>query len=501
MVQKIVRSRLTRSRMPGAAFLVAFSLIASGQTPDPLGYSVATPRPISPAEGTTNPSAQATQRQNPYLGSVPSKNTGTRIELSLKGALERGLRYNLGLIESNQASADVRAERLRALSALLPQLSAQGRQAYESISYKEIGLKLPPIPGLPALPKTSGGFGYQDARVSLTQSLYNAELRNQYRARKSDEQASILSIQDSRDVVVFAVGTAYMQVIASAARVETARAQLASAGELDRQTANRVKSEVSPEIDSLRAQVERQSAEQRLTNATNQLEKDKLTLARIIGLAIDQDFGVSDPLSYHALTGVTNESATDEAMRSRADLRSAEASLRAAAFTLRAQKAQRLPVVSVVANYGGAGANVGNFNQVYTLGGNISVPIYTGGRIHADIQQAQADLTRREAEYEDLKGRVAYDVRIAWLDLSASDSSVKVAERNKSLAERALTQSQDRYASGVTNYLEVVQAQEAVTVARENYIQSLFSFNVAMISFARAVGSAETKLPELLGGK
>src|SRR5438552_18636739 len=168
-----------------ALLLLASSLILSGQTPGPLGYSVATPRPISPAEGTTNPSAQATQRQNPYLGSVPSKNTGTRIELSLRTAIERGLRYNLGLVEANQTNADVRAERLRALSALLPQLAGQGRQGYENLSYKEIGLKLPPIPGLPALPSTSGGFGYQDARVSLTQSLYNAELRNRYGARKS----------------------------------------------------------------------------------------------------------------------------------------------------------------------------------------------------------------------------------------------------------------------------------------------------------------------------
>jgi len=484
----------------GLAFWLTLSFVAWGQPQSPLGYSVATPRPINPAEGTTTPSAQATQRQNPYLGSVPSKNTGTRIELSLSTAIERGLRYNLGLVEANQTSADVRAERLRALSALLPQLAAQGRQGYENLSYKEIGLKLPPIPGLPALPSTSGGFGYQDARVSLTQSLYNAELRNQYLARKRDEQASTLSIQDSRDVVVFAVGTAYMQVIASAARVETAKAQLASAGELDQQTANRVKNEVSPEIDSIRAQVERQSADQRLTNATNQLEKDKLTLARIIGLAIDQDFVLTDQLAYHPLSGISSETSVDEALRSRADLRSAEASVQAAVFTVRAQKAQRLPIVSVTADYGG-GANIGNFNQVYTVAGNISVPIYTGGRIRADIAQAQADLARREAEYEDLKGRVSYDVRVACLDLTASDSSVRVAERNKSLAERALTQSQDRYSNGVTNYLEVVQAQEGVAVASENYIQSLFSFNVAMVSFARAVGSAETRLPELLGGK
>src|SRR5579863_4994022 len=501
MTDKASGNGRRRSRAAGAVFVVASTAVMSGQGLNPLGYSVATPRPISPADGTTTPSAQATQRQNPYLGSVPSKNTGTKIELSLRGAVERGLRYNLGLVKANQASADVRAERMRALSALLPQLSADARQGYENLSYKEIGLKLPPIPGLPALPSASGAFGYQDARVSLTQSLYSAELRNQYRARKSDEQASTLSVQDSRDVVVFAVGTAYLQVIASAARVETARAQLASASELNQQTANRVKNEVSPEIDSIRAQVERQSAEQRLTNATNQLEKDRLTLARIIGLEIDQDFELSDSLAYHPLSGITRETATAEALRSRADLRSAEASVQAATFTLRAEKAQRLPVISMTADYGGGGANIGNFNQVYTIAGNISVPIYTGGRIHADIEQAQADLARQEAEYEDLKGRVAYDVRVAWLDLSASDSSVRVAERNKALAERALSQSRDRYTNGVTNYLEVVQAQEAVAAASENYIESLFSYDVAMISFSRAIGGAEAKLQELLGGK
>ena len=481
---------------------LALSLAAWGQTEGPLGYSVATPRPISPAEGTTTPNAQATQRQNPYLGSIPSTNTGTKIELPLRAAIGRGLRYNLGIIESSHASADVRADRLRALAALLPQLSATASQGYENLSFKEIGLsKLPPIPGVGALPATSGGFGYQDARVSLEQSVYNVELRNQYRARKSDERASAFSIQDSRDVVVFAVGTAYLQVVASTARVETARAQLASARELDEQTANRLKNEVSPEIDSIRAQVERQSAEQRLTNTANQLEKDKLTLARIIGLAVDQEFDVTDPLPYRPLQGITSETAAQEALRSRSDLRSAEASVEAATFSLRAQKAQRLPVISVSANYGGGGTNIGNFNQVYAISGNVSVPIYTGGRIQADIEQARADLARRQAEYEDLKGRVGYDVRVAWLDLTASDSSVKVAQRNKALADRALTQSQDRYTNGVTNYLEVVQAQEAVTIANENYIQSVFSYQVAMIALARAEGNAETKLAELLGGK
>jgi outer membrane protein TolC len=464
-------------------------------------YSIVTPKPISPAEGTTTPSAQAAQRQNPYLGSVPERSTGTTIRLSLEEAIAHGLRYNLGLVESEHATADIHADRLRALSALLPQISATARQGYESISYKEIGLKLPPIPGLPALPATSGGFGYQDTRVGLSQELFNRELRQRYQARKQDEQASALSMKDARDVVVLAIGTAYFQVVASAARVETAKAQVASARELDELTANRVKSEVSPEIESLRAQVERQSAEQRLTNVTNQLEKDKLTFARISGFAIDQDFELTDKPSPVRLAAMTLESATADAIHGRADLASADAAVHAAESTLKAEKAQRMPVVSFTANYGGGGSNIGNFNQVYQVAGNVSVPLYTGGRISADIGQAQSDLERRRAEYKDLRGRIAYDVRVAWLDVSASNSSVAVAEKNRALAERALVQSRDRYSNGVTNYLEVVEAQEAVAGADENYIESLYSLNVATISLARAMGAAETRLPELLGGK
>src|SRR5262249_1529630 len=152
-------------------------------------------------------------------------------------------------------------------------------------------------------------------------------------------------------------------------------------------------------------------------------------------------------------------------------------------------------------NYGGGGRNFGSFSQVYELAGTVTVPIYTGGRIGADIGQAQSDLERRRSEYEDLRGRIAYDVRVAWLDVSASHSSVEVAEKNRALADRALTQSRDRYVNGVTNYLEVVQAQEAVASANENYIQSLYSLNVATISLARSMGAAETRLPQLLGGK
>jgi len=482
--------------MASKRLLFLIGMLAAGSpasAQNAVQYSITTPKPISAAEGTTTPSAQAAQQQNPYLGSVPAKSTGTILRLSLQDAIARGLRYNLGLVESAHASSDVRAERLRALSVLLPQISATAKAAYESISYQEIGLKLPPIPGL-SLPATSGGFGYQDVRVAVSERLFDRELRERYQARKQDERASELSLKDARDVVVLAVGTAYFQVVASAARLETAKAQLASAREFDQLTASRVKSEVSPEIESLRAQVERQSTEQLLTNVANQLDIDKLTFARITGLAMDQQFELADQPSPVRFAEMTLEGATAEALRGRADLASAAAAVRAAESTLRAEKAQRLPSLSLAANYGGGGRNVGGLNEVYQIAGTISVPLYTGGRIGADIGQAQADLERRRAEFEDLRGRIAYDVRVAWLNVSASNSSVQVAEKNRRLAERALAQSQDRYVNGVTNYLEVVQAQETVAAANENYIRSLYSLNVATISMARAMGAAETRL-------
>jgi outer membrane protein TolC len=226
-----------------------------------------------------------------------------------------------------------------------------------------------------------------------------------------------------------------------------------------------------------------------------------LALGRIIGIPIDQKFTLIDAVQYRPLADVTRQSATTEALASRSDLRSAEANVNAAEYSVSAERAKRLPALSVHASYGGAGTNVGSFNSVYTVAGAVSFPIYTGGRIRADVDEARSNLARRQAEYSDLKGRVAYDVRVAWLDLEASDSSVHVADKNRALAQRALTQSRDRYSNGVTNYLEVVQAQEALTAAQENYIQTLYSFNVSKVALARAMGVAEGRFSDFFGGK
>jgi outer membrane protein TolC len=168
----------------------------------------------------------------------------------------------------------------------------------------------------------------------------------------------------------------------------------------------------------------------------------------------------------------------------------------AAEFEVSAHRAQQLPTVGLSADYG-AGGLLPNMNQVYTVAVGVTVPIYTGGRIRADEQTAHIALDRRRAEYDDLKRRVAYDIRAAWLDLTASDSAVTVARSNKTLADRAETQALDRYGNGVANYLEVVQAREAVVQADEALVGSLYAFNVAKLTLARAIGDSSATAKEI----
>ena len=490
-----------RSAM-AVAFLLIVCLDAFGQAVGDGGASssfgsITTPRPINPATGTTNPSARATQTLNPYLGSTPQgiATKGT-LNLSLEDAIARGLRFNLGLIDSQQADADVRAQRARSLAALLPQISARAEQTYQQLSYKQLNIKLPPQAGF-QLPPTSGNFGYSEARITAQSAVLNLALLGRYKSEKALETASALSTKDARDVVVFAVGAAYFQVVASQARLATAQAALASARELDTQVANQYRSEVSPEIDALRAEVEFHTAEQRVVDARNDLEKDKLTLDRVTGIPLDQAWSPTRDYGYIALPN--EETEAGRASTTRFDVASAREDVLAAELRVRAERAQRLPAISLDASYGGGGSNPANYNQVYSVSGTVSVPIFTSGRIRSDIHEAESELVQRRAELADLQGRVAYDVRNAQLDAQASESAVKVAVENRTLAARALTQSQDRYNNGVTNYLEVLEAQEAVVAADENYIASLFSFNVAKISLARALGSAESRLSTLFG--
>ncbi|PYU25428.1 MAG: TolC family protein [Acidobacteria bacterium] len=436
--------------------------------------------------------------RSPFLGSVPTGTpTATVLPLSLSDALDRGLKHNLGLIESDVRTRAARAERLRNLSELLPNISASVSQFAEQVNLRALGVKIP----LPGFPVIVGPFGVEDARAYWSQKLFDWNAVENLRASQNSLKASGYSYKDSRDLVVLAVANAYLQVISDRATIESQQAQLDTSRALYQRAQDQTKAGVAARIDELRADVELKTQQQRLISAQDQLAKDALTLARTIGLPPGQEFSVTDSVPYAPLQGVTLEKGLQDAYANRSDYLSAQLELRAADLSRKAAVAENYPSVTSEVNYGDIGPNFANSHGTFTAAASVNIPIFQGTRVRGDVVAADATLQQRRAEVEDLRGRIDQDVRSAFLDLTSAADLVNVAESNKELARETLTEAQDRFGAGVTDNIEVVQAQESVSSADQAYISSLYTFNIAKVQLARAMGVAEKAVKTYLGGQ
>jgi outer membrane protein TolC len=248
--------------------------------------------------------------------------------------------------------------------------------------------------------------------------------------------------------------------------------------------------------------VQLQSQQQQLISAENQLAIDKLALARIIGLPNGQDFQLTDPIPYAPLTGITLEQALKQAYLARSDYLSAKVQVRAAELALQAAAAQYYPSAGLNANYGDIGSpNFSNSHGTFTVAGTITIPLFLGTQVQADKLQADSTLQDRKAQLADLSGKIDTQVRTAFLNLKSSSDLVTVAQSNVELANQTLEQAQHRFQAGVANNVEVVQAQQAVALANQSYIASLYSYNSAKISLAQAIGVAQQSGLQFLGVK
>jgi outer membrane protein TolC len=449
--------------------------------------------------GTSSPgqAIPGTQGVSPFAGSVPAKLVPGVLPLSLQDAINRGLKQNLGLLLSNADIRGARGQRWEQLSALLPHVTASPYVADSQINLAELGLT--GFGGIQIPPSIT--FSYFDARLSVTQTLFDWKSINSTRAATQSVKSTEYTFKDARDLVVLAVGYTYLQAIADAARIETAEAQVKTAQALYDQASDQVTAGTSPAIDGLRAKVELQTRQQQLIQAKNNFAIQKLTVARVIGLAPGQQFEFTDKSPYRPFEGITVEDALKHAYGSRSDYQAAMADVRAAEFTRKEAKAGYFPSLSFNADYGTAAAHPSTATQVFDVRGTLLIPIFQGGSVHGDVLQADARLEQSRERLDNLRGQIDSDVRAALLNLESSAEQVKVAQSNIELAEETLAQSRDRFKAGVTDTVEVVQSQEAVASAHEQYISSLYSFNFAKISLARALGVAEEGVKEYFKGQ
>lgn len=448
------------------------------------------------------PGLSRAQTQSPFLGSVPAgQATGTTLQLSLREAFERALKYNLGVIESREDTRAAHAVRLRSLNALLPNLSARVSGSLEQINLRAQGFNIS-IPGV-NISTIVGPFGVADARAYLSQEIFNWSDIQGVKSASQSEKASQYTYQSDRDLVVLTTANAYLLVISDLATVDSIRAQVKTAGTLYDQDVDQNKQGVVASIDVLRAQVELQTEQQRLIAAQNQLAIDKLTLARVIGLPNGQEFDLTDSVPYAPLNGISLDQALKQAYATRPDYLSAKARVQAAELAGGGTAAENYPYLSADTNYGDIGSpNFGTSHGTFSVAVSLNVPIFQGSRVRADKLQADSALQQRKAELADLSGKIDDQVRTAFYNLKSSSDLVAVARSNIDLATQTLAQARDRFAAGVADNLEVVQAQESVASANQSYIASLYSFDLSKVSLAQAVGVAQqSALHYLLGGK
>ena len=445
---------------------------------------------------TINPSIQV---QGAFRGSAQSGTTNSEnLPLTLEDAINVGSSQSW-IHRRGRCGAAARSQRLAAIAQMLPDITGNVRETVQQINLAAEGLRITvPIPGF-HFPTIVGPFNYFDARANLTEGISLTSMRT-LRSAREDARSADLSLKDSRELVALAVTGSYLQIIAAAARIQTANAQIQTAQTAYQQAVDRNRSGLSARIDVTRSQVELQTQQQRLTSFTNDFEKQKIALARLIGLPMAQPFTLADALPYREAPPADVNGLIQRAVSARADVQAAAAQVKAAEFARAAAMAESYPALAVSGDYGAIGVNPSQSHGTFSVTGAVSFPIYRSGRTRADVEQADAALAQRKAEYEDTKGGAEQDIRDALLDLTAATQQVRVAQSNRELAAETLDQARDRFRAGVSDTVELVQAQESVATAEQDYINSTFAFSLAQVSLARAAGEIEQSIPALLKG-
>lgn len=433
---------------------------------------------------------------SPFLGGVPTETpTAQPIELSVTDAIRRALEHNLGLLNAESAVTRAEGSRWNALADLLPNISGRIAENRQRINLAAFGFPLPP--GTPSL---VGPFNVFDARVNVSQTVFDRRAMEEARAQGHVLRAAEHSVKSARELVVLVSANLYLEALAATARLESVQAQLQTAQAVFDQATDLKAGGLVAGIEVLRADVQLSTQQQRTTAARNDLEIAKLRLARVIGLPPGQAFTISGELPFVPVPDMTLEAALERAYSTRPDYLAAQERLQAAEAQRSAAAGEYLPSVRVNADYGAIGLAPSDAKATYTVSGVLNVPVFNGGRTRGRLLQADADLRIRQSELADLRSGIDFDVRSALLDLQATAEQLNVATRARDLSAEQLTQARDRFAAGVSSNLEVVQAQEAVATSSERYIAALHGYNVAKALLARDLGIAEETARQVLGG-
>src|SRR5437660_3261204 len=434
--------------------------------------------------GPTVTRAQGTSQLSALPGNAPTQVLRLTLDQAVGLALKQNTTAQIAILQAAQSEQDkniVRAD-------LLPQAKAQISDEAQKVNLlAQFGGRTP----FPGFPKTLGPYQVFSAGPSFGAPVFDLTLWRRYQAAQNTVNSSKASSLSTREQVILLVVSQYIGTLRGMANVQASQSRVDLAQALYDQAADLQKEGVGTGIDTLRANVELQNEKQRLIEAPNDRERSLYALSRLLNLDPHQPIELADSLSFFDTPQPEVEPSIEFALAERQEWKALEAQIKAAAFQKKASQASRLPSLRFDGDFAYVGTSGNTALPTYTYQASVNMPLFTGGRIRAEIVRADLEIKRLDQQRDDLRNQIALDVKTALLNLQSARNEVQVANLGVQLSKEEVDQARDRFKAGVANNIEVIQAQDSLARANDNQIAALYRFNQARAELARSIGQME----------
>jgi outer membrane protein TolC len=412
--------------------------------------------------------------------------------LTIQDAIQFSLKNNLSTLLATERQAEARGQQTQARAALMPDVSAAVSQTNRTLNLAALGLGSSALPGGIRFPTFIGPFNVFDARLNLAQSLFNLSAIRQYQASKASVKVTNFQVQLAREQISTSAALAYLNAIRSERSVQAAQANLDLAQALLTLAQNQRTAGIATGVDVTRAQTRVAQEQVRVAQAQTQANQTRLQLLRVAGLPLDATPTLTDPLRFISDSVPSEQTAVSLAVQQRPEILIAQEQVRVSELEASAARAEHLPSVDLLANYGSSGITPTNSDfPTRDIGVRVNVPIFNGGRTIGRIRSAESRRRQAELQLTDVRKQVEQDVRDALLTLGTSTEQVRAADQSLTLAERELQMARDRFGAGVGDNIEVINAQTALANSRDAQVLALTQYNAARINLSAALGRAE----------
>jgi outer membrane protein len=432
--------------------------------------------------------ATAQAQSSAKAQTAPTASPTEVLRLTLDQAVGLALKQNptaqIAVLTAAQSEQDKNIAR----ADLLPQANARVSDEAQKVNLlAQFGGKTP----FPGFPKTLGPYQIFSAGPSVSAPVFDLTLWQRYQAARNTENASKANSLSTREQVILLTVSQYIGTLRAMANVQASQSRVDLAQALYDQAADLQKEGVGTGIDTLRANVELQNEKQRLLEAQNDRETLLYGLSRLLNVDPRQKLELADSLHFSDTPQPGVEASIEAALADRQEWKALDSQIKAAAGEKRAAQSERLPSVRFDGTFAYVGTSGNTTLPTYTYQGSVNLPLFTGGRIRAEVVRTDLETRKLEEQRADLRNQIALDVKTALLNLDSARSEVQVANLGVQLSKEEVDQARDRFKAGVANNIEVIQAQDSLSRANDNQIAALYRFNQARADFARSIGQME----------